>query len=74
MTERSEMAKKKRKKGKKIAPRRLAFTRRNWLIFCAGIITISVGFYVLSKGSTTLAPILLVFGYCVVVPLAILLK
>lgn len=68
------MTRKKRKKSKKAPPRKLAFTRRNWLMFGAGLITIILGFYALSKGSITLAPILLVLGYCVVVPLAILLK
>ena len=50
------------------------FTTKNYILFGAGIITIIVGFISLSRGSITLAPILLIIGYLVLVPLAILLK
>lgn len=68
------MGRKKRKKGKSIHPKKLAFNRRNWIVLLIGIITIVLGFGLLSKGSMILAPILLVLGYCVVVPMAILMK
>lgn len=68
------MAKKRRKKIKYVPAKRLAFTRRNWTMLLIGVFTIILGFYILSRGSITLAPILLVVGYCVIIPLAILIK
>lgn len=56
----------------------LPFTRANYQIFAVGIVAILLGYITLGQGpadsflSLTLAPILLVFGYCVVIPWAIL--
>ncbi len=72
--EKGKMAKKKRTKGRAVPSKKLSFSRKNWFVFLGGIITILLGFLALSKGSITLAPILLVLGYCVVIPLAILTK
>ena len=52
----------------------ISFSTRNYWFFGAGFASIIVGYIALSKGSITLAPILLVAGYCVLIPLAILLK
>jgi hypothetical protein len=52
----------------------IAFSARSYWLFAAGFASIIVGYVMLSKGSITLAPILLVAGYCALVPLAILLK
>ncbi len=50
----------------------LQFSRTN-LAFAAGaFLTITAGFWLLSTGSITMAPILLVLGYLVLVPLAII--
>jgi uncharacterized membrane protein HdeD (DUF308 family) len=68
------MTKKKRQKAKPATAKRLVFGKRNWLALLAGVSTIVLGFLALSTGSITLAPILLVLGYCVIVPLAILIK
>jgi len=46
----------------------------NWLLLLAGAALIGLGFWRLWRGSVTLAPILLVAGYCVVVPLGLLLR
>jgi hypothetical protein len=46
----------------------LNFGSRNYMILGAALICILVGFLALSRGSITLAPILLVLGYCVLVP------
>lgn len=46
----------------------------NWAILGVALILIALGFFSLSRGSVTLAPILLVLGYCVAVPLALLLR
>ncbi len=52
----------------------LAFKRKNYILLGAGLLTIIAGFISLNAGSITLAPILLVAGYCVLIPLALLLK
>ena len=41
-------------------------------LWAAAIVTIALGFADLARGGTTIAPVLLVLGYCVLVPLAIL--
>jgi general stress protein CsbA len=58
----------------------LPFSSENYIIFGIGIFLIIIGYLALSKGpwdsfwSLTLAPILLVIGYCVAIPLAILYR
>lgn len=52
----------------------LTLKKKNYLLLGAGIATIGAGFITLAQGSATIAPILLVIGYCVLVPLALLLK
>ncbi|MFH1278389.1 MAG: hypothetical protein ABIK65_08425 [Candidatus Eisenbacteria bacterium] len=52
----------------------LPFHRKNYILFAVGIFAILLGFFFLSRNSITLAPILLVAGYCVIIPLAIALK
>ncbi len=49
-----------------------AFTRKNYSLLGAGLVVVAVGFFALAHGSTTLAPFLIVLGYLVLVPLAIL--
>ena len=48
------------------------FGRRNWQWLGAGVVVIVAGFIALSMGSITLAPLLLVLGYCVLIPVGIL--
>ncbi|HVE78812.1 MAG TPA: hypothetical protein VNA89_08120 [Gemmatimonadaceae bacterium] len=50
------------------APRR----RRTWIWWGVAVAALVAGFADLTRGGMTLAPILLVIGYCVLVPLAIL--
>jgi len=56
------------------------FTRKNGALFAAGLSIIAVGYILLSIPpaagflSLTLAPLLLVLGYCVVIPAAILVR
>jgi hypothetical protein len=52
----------------------IVFRPKNYLLFIVGVITIALGFLFLSKGSITLAPILLVTGYVILIPLSIILK
>ena len=56
------------------------FTRRNWILFGIGLLVILFGYVLLSIPpadgfwSRTMAPLLLVTGYCVLIPIAILSK
>lgn len=62
------------------APPALPFTRRNWILFLVGLGVIAVGYVLLRIPpvdgflSLTAAPILLVAGYCVILPAAILVR
>jgi hypothetical protein len=51
----------------------LRFSTINGLLGIAGILTVSLGYFLLSAGSITAAPLLLVLGYVVLLPLAIIL-
>lgn len=48
------------------------FTRRNLALLLAGVVTIAAGYAVLTGGSASLAAVLLVVGYVVLFPLALL--
>jgi hypothetical protein len=58
----------------------LPFTRKNWILFAVGVGVIALGYVLLRIPpvdgvlSLTLAPILLVIGYCAIVPAAILYR
>ena len=58
----------------------LPFTRKNWSLAIAGLAAILLGYVFLrippAEGflSLTLAPVLLVVGYCVLIPMAILVR
>ena len=52
---------------------RLQFGPRNYGFLAAAAVSLALGYLLLSKGSTTAAPILLVLGYCVFVPLGLAL-
>jgi len=78
MKERREKILNKRKNKKTGSP--LSFSTRNYQIFGLGVLVIFFGYISLSKGpvdsfwSLTLAPILLVIGYCLIIPIAIFWK
>ncbi len=59
----------KSKKGAKSGP---DFSRNNYLILGLGLLFIVVGFIFLGVGDITVSPILLVLGYCVIIPVGIL--
>lgn len=52
----------------------LPFGRKNYIIFGLAALTIIGGYLSLSAGSITLAPILLLLGYLVLIPWGILAK
>ena len=51
----------------------LQFSRINLAFAGGAVVTITLGYWLLSTGSITWAPILLVLGYVFLVPLAIIL-
>lgn len=52
---------------------RLRFGPKNYAVLGAALVSLAVGYWSLSQGSTTLAPVLLVLGYCVLFPLGLAL-
>lgn len=70
-------------KSKKSAPVshiHIALTKKNYMIIGLGIVLIIIGYILMAANSvdgflpTVIAPILLVAGYCVIIPLGILIK
>jgi len=53
---------------------RVAFGPTNYALFGASLAAIVIGYVLLARGSITLAPILLVLGYVVLLPAAILIR
>jgi uncharacterized membrane protein HdeD (DUF308 family) len=78
MKTRQEKILSRRKSIKATSP--LSFSARNYQIFGIGILVIILGYVALSKGpvnsfwSLTVAPILLVISYCVIIPISIFWK
>ena len=50
----------------------LRFTPVNAVLGIAGLVTLVLGYWLLSQGSITAAPLLLVLAYAVLLPLAII--
>lgn len=50
----------------------LKFTRVNALLGAGGIVAVAAGYWLLAQGSITAAPVLLVLGYVVLLPMAII--
>ena len=52
----------------------LPFGKKNYILFALAALVILAGYIALSRGSITLAPILLLTGYLVLIPWGILAK
>lgn len=50
----------------------LGFTPTNGVLAGAGLVSLVLGYWLLAQGSITAAPLLLVLGYVVLLPLAII--
>ena len=51
------------------------FVKKNYLLFLIGVLTIIAGYTLMYlTASIVLAPIILVIGYCVIIPIAIMIK
>ena len=46
----------------------------NSMLLAVGVAVLAAGYMSLAKGSLTLAPVLLVAGYCVLIPAALLVR
>ena len=46
----------------------------NTLLLVAGLAVLTAGYWALAKGSITLAPVLLVLGYCGLIPASLLVR
>ena len=54
------------------APNSLQFSPINGILLVAGLAAIVAGYAMLSRGSTVATPLLLVLGYAVLLPMAII--
>ena len=61
-----------KKSTKSAPPAALRFTRVNAMLGVAGLVSLTVGYWLLARGSITAAPLLLVLGYVVLLPMAII--
>ncbi|HHS13625.1 MAG TPA: hypothetical protein ENN03_07630 [bacterium] len=65
---------------KKADVSRFPFRKENYLLFASGIFFLTIGYIALAQGpwnsvwSLTVSPVLLLLGYCVLIPLAILYR
>jgi hypothetical protein len=58
----------------KLASPTLSFSRINAILLGSAAAAIALGYLLLARGSMALAPILLVLGYCVLLPIGIIKK
>ncbi|MBN1150870.1 hypothetical protein JXA84_06600 [candidate division WOR-3 bacterium] len=52
----------------------IGLTTINYLIIAVGVLSVIIGYVFLRRGSITLAPILLIAGYVVLIPLGLILN
>jgi len=50
------------------------YGKKNYIWFAISMAVIIIGYFLLAQGSMTLAPVLLVGGYCVLIPISLLIK
>lgn len=50
------------------------FGKKNYILFAVAMVVIAIGFVLLGQNSIVMAPILLVVGYCVLIPLSIIVR
>ncbi len=50
----------------------IRFTRVNAIFLTAGVAALAAGYMLLARGSTVAAPLLLVLGYTVLIPIGII--
>lgn len=50
------------------------FTLVNYILFAVGLLDIIAGWFLLRGGHITIAPVMLIAGYCVIIPIAIIFR
>jgi hypothetical protein len=50
----------------------LRFSLFNWIFLAAGMLAVVAGFWLLAGGSTVAAPLVLMLGYLVLIPIGII--
>ena len=56
------------------------FNKKNYVLFLIGLLTIITGYVIMYTGETSsyqsivIAPIILVIGYCIIIPISIFIK
>ena len=68
------MAKEKKSLASESKKNTLPFSNINYILFAAGLVIITAGWFLLRAGHISVSPIMLILGYCVIIPLAIILK
>ena len=61
-----------KKPTKSAEPAALKFTKVNAVLGAAGLVCLTLGYWLLAQGSITAAPLLLVVAYVVLLPMAII--
>lgn len=67
------MAKNKKPEPKVDNRKTVPFGRLNYILFAAGLLVITAGWFLLRAGHISLSPVMLILRYCIVVPAAIIL-
>jgi hypothetical protein len=76
----AKVVKKKTQRQKGFSEGNIPFSRQNYVIMGVGLVVIAAGYLAMLEGSIegflplVVSPILLVIGYCVIVPLGILYR
>ena len=65
---RSQVKRKSKRRTKVNRNYTLPFQSQHYILFGVGLLIILAGFFTLGFGSITLAPFLMVLGYCVIIP------
>ncbi len=68
------MAKEKKSVSSRQKQDTVPFGNINYILFAVGLIIITAGWFLLRAGHISISPIMLILGYCVVIPVAIILK
>lgn len=67
------MAKDRKRKEKDTERETVPFGKLNYILFAAGLIVITAGWFLLRAGSISVSPVMLILGYCVIIPAAIII-
>ena len=67
------MAEKKNKSRPAEERETVPFGTINYVLFAAGLLMITAGWFLLRAGHISISPVMLILGYCVVVPAAIIM-